>query len=229
MRPPRSRRVTALQAASGEPLHGDNPHTHSQVRGLARVLLNFTRTKIPGLCYSFGDKSNTKLPHITMPLWRSADQMVVTPDGQNPPELGRVISEDLVLGVGARARRLKGVTRHSWRTDATYTFSFNTQYLDLPLWKVGTRATRRATRCVTCRRGWPPLCDRRATCRHGESAALAAVVTTMWPPLDRRVTAASQTPRSRLAAASQPPRSRRTAAAQPPRNRLGRGRCAPCP
>jgi hypothetical protein len=70
-----------------------------------------------------------QLPHIVTPLWTSADQLVVSPPGQALPELGRPIVEQNV-----QARK---ASRENWgQPGATFTFTFNTFYLNLPKWKI---------------------------------------------------------------------------------------------
>ena len=85
-------------------------HLGLVVRGLARVLLNFMRKKLPGMHYSFGDRQDAQLPHIVMPLWGTADQMVVTPPGESPPPLGWRLEEPPPHRI---ARLAKG-SRHAW-------------------------------------------------------------------------------------------------------------------
>eukprot|EP00952_Eustigmatos_sp_NYUAD-ZCMA_P000815 3446-Eustigmatos_ZCMA.PRE.1 len=37
---------------------------------------------------SFGDDENVELAHITAPLFKAAECFIVTPPGQEPPQLG---------------------------------------------------------------------------------------------------------------------------------------------
>ena len=99
---------------------------------LARVLLNFMRKRLPGMHYSFGDNDNAQLPHIVMPLWGTADQLIVTPPGATPPQLGLRLED----GPAAQKARLAKGSQHEWSLENTYSFSFCTAYLDLPHWKL---------------------------------------------------------------------------------------------
>ena len=57
--------------------------------GVARLILQFAaKLNPPGMHYSFGDKDSRVLPHIVVPFSRAADRLIVTQDGEAPPELG---------------------------------------------------------------------------------------------------------------------------------------------
>ena len=99
-------------------------------RGAANLLLAFMQRRVRQLHYSFGDRANAQLPHVVMPLWTSADDVIVTPLGEPPPELGRALEET----AAHRAARKSGGA-HVYRTDSVYTFAFHTMYIDLPSWK----------------------------------------------------------------------------------------------
>mmetsp|Transcript_29772 Transcript_29772/g.74424 ORF Transcript_29772/g.74424 Transcript_29772/m.74424 type:complete len:1484 (-) Transcript_29772:260-4711(-) len=106
-------------------------------RGLVKVLLSYMHKKLPGLHASFGSKDGAEVPHITMPLWSSADRLVVTPNGGTPPELGQPILE---TDQARHERYVNGIATLAppggWDTEKIYTFSFCTDYMDLPAWKL---------------------------------------------------------------------------------------------
>ncbi|CAM9919283.1 unnamed protein product, partial [Hapterophycus canaliculatus] len=52
-----------------------------QNQGLCKLLLSFGKKLNRRLHYSFGDKDNAELPHISFPLVTSVDSLVCTPDG----------------------------------------------------------------------------------------------------------------------------------------------------
>ncbi|CAN0441163.1 unnamed protein product, partial [Ectocarpus sp. 8 AP-2014] len=51
-------------------------------QGLCKLLLSFGQKLNRRLHYSFGDKDNAELPHISFPLLTSVDSLVCTPEGQ---------------------------------------------------------------------------------------------------------------------------------------------------
>ena len=48
---------------------------------------------------------NTQLPHFVAPLWSAADVLIVTPDGETPPELGANLEEHVEGQVAEQRRR----------------------------------------------------------------------------------------------------------------------------
>ena len=58
--------------------------------------------------------------------------MVVTAEGGTPPPIGELFPED----EKARAKRRGGADLGDWDTTSTYSFSFNSMYVDLPEWKL---------------------------------------------------------------------------------------------
>ena len=58
--------------------------------------------------------------------------MVVTKEGQTPPEIGVLFPED----DKERNKRRGGSGLGDWNTVDTYSFSFNSMYVDLPAWKL---------------------------------------------------------------------------------------------
>lgn len=58
------------------------PFEQPALQGLCKLLLSFGQKLNRRLHYSFGDKSNTELPHIAFPLLTSVDSLICTKDGE---------------------------------------------------------------------------------------------------------------------------------------------------
>lgn len=102
-------------------------------KGLCNLLLRLVSKTVPGdMHFSFGDKNNEELPHISFPAWTLFDAVVVTKPGEEKPTLGDVLPES---AKSASARKRSGSTG-DWNTDDTYSFSYHSMYLDLPIWHV---------------------------------------------------------------------------------------------
>ncbi|EOD31737.1 hypothetical protein EMIHUDRAFT_442069 [Emiliania huxleyi CCMP1516] len=102
-------------------------------RGLSKLILQLlVKFNPPGMHYSFGDREGRMLPHIVLPLWRAVDRLVASPPGTAPPELGVPLDES----EAARSARKGGASLGEWDPSFTYSFSFNTGYIDLPHWKL---------------------------------------------------------------------------------------------
>lgn len=114
-------------------------------KSLCQVLLGFVRQLNKYLHYSFGDGNGEERPHIVFPFWSNVDRMVVTKEGEKPPELGLPLQED----PQHRAQRIKSFLPCDWDTSCTYTASFNSMYIDLPKWKLCNLPMMRAS---------PPTC-----------------------------------------------------------------------
>jgi len=82
------------------------------------------------------------LAHITFPLFSSADKVVETLEGGVIPEMGRLIEEADEDRSRRRANTNSKNSKNSescmdvYNLTSTYTFSFNTMYIDLPLWNL---------------------------------------------------------------------------------------------
>jgi hypothetical protein len=101
-------------------------------KSLCNMLLAFCRRMNGLMHYSFGDGGNVELPHIVFPLYTSVDKFVKTPEGQTPPPMGKLFDEP----DKERSKRRSSTTPMEWDTTSTYSFSFNSMYVDLPAWKL---------------------------------------------------------------------------------------------
>ena len=101
-------------------------------KGLCNLLLRLVSKTVPGeMHYSFGDKNNDELPHISFPAWTLFDKVVVTKEGEEPPPLGPDV---LPESKKASAARKRSGYSGDWNTTDTYSFSYHSMYLDLPIW-----------------------------------------------------------------------------------------------
>ncbi|GAB9473888.1 Pleckstrin homology-like domain [Globisporangium polare] len=102
-------------------------------RSIAHVIMGIIQQLVGSVNFSFGDASNEVLPSIALPLFQSADQLIVTPAGQQPPPLG-----ERDFGESDAARRLRRQTpvgSESYVVGDTYSFDFHTMYVDLTRWR----------------------------------------------------------------------------------------------
>mmetsp|Transcript_10318 Transcript_10318/g.29006 ORF Transcript_10318/g.29006 Transcript_10318/m.29006 type:complete len:1103 (+) Transcript_10318:44-3352(+) len=101
-------------------------------KGLCNLLLRLVSKAVPGdMHYSFGDKNNDELPHISFPAWTLFDKVVVSKEGETPPPLG----PEVLPETNSVARKRSGQVG-DWNTTDTYSFSYHSMYLDLPIWHV---------------------------------------------------------------------------------------------
>ncbi|ETV77781.1 hypothetical protein H257_08625 [Aphanomyces astaci] len=84
------------------------------------------------LHFSFGDE--TELPHLSLPLYQSADTVIATPLDDVPPKLGTSAWRE---DPAARAERKRTpVGSECFRTDMVYSFQFHTMHVDLASWSL---------------------------------------------------------------------------------------------
>lgn len=102
-------------------------------RSIAHVIMGIIQQLVGSVNFSFGDATNAVLPSIALPLYQSADQLIVTPAGQSPPPLGeRDFGES---DADRRARRQTPVGSEAYSVGDTYSFDFHTMYVDLTRWR----------------------------------------------------------------------------------------------
>jgi hypothetical protein len=100
-------------------------------RGICSTILQLAFSFYPYMHSSFGDKNNDELPHLVVPVWSAVDRLTISQPGDVIPPLGQVLPEDLDL----RAKRLASPSSVGIQLGSTYSFSFQTSYLDLLEWK----------------------------------------------------------------------------------------------
>ena len=106
-------------------------------KAFSRAALQFCGTMVNDLHYSFGDKPSRtgfEIPHLVAPIFPTLDKIIITPDGQTPPEMGKPFQEDPEY----RKQRLKMRLISDAKVDlsTTYSFSVNTSNLDLSRWNI---------------------------------------------------------------------------------------------
>lgn len=79
------------------------------------------------------DDGMYELPHLTFPLFRVMDRVIVTPPGGELPQLGRELVEDEQQRKDRRAGRGDAL---SFKADHTYSFSFHSMYVDFSRWAI---------------------------------------------------------------------------------------------
>lgn len=58
-------------------------------RGVAMSLVRFVKSVEADLHTSSGDKNNSELPHMVTRHFKGVDYLIITPDGETPPPLGK--------------------------------------------------------------------------------------------------------------------------------------------
>jgi hypothetical protein len=108
-------------------------------RTLISILMKFTAKLLPSMRYSLGEaykpEGKYECPHIASPLFRTMDRVWVTPEGEEPPELGKELPEsdaDRNLRRGGKAP----FADMRFEMDKTYSFSFHSMYLDFGNWVI---------------------------------------------------------------------------------------------
>ncbi|TYZ57261.1 hypothetical protein PybrP1_007863 [[Pythium] brassicae (nom. inval.)] len=102
-------------------------------RSIALVIMGIIQQLVGNVNFSFGDADSDVVPSIALPLYQSADQLVVTPAGAAPPPLGaRDFGE---TDAARRLRRATPVGSERYEVGATYSFDFHTMYVDLTRWR----------------------------------------------------------------------------------------------
>lgn len=108
-------------------------------RTLISILMRFTAKLLPSMRYSLGEAysadGNYECPHISSPLFRTMDRVWVTPEGEEPPPLGKELPEpdaERNLRRGGKAP----YTNMKFEMGKTYSFSFHSMYLDFGNWVI---------------------------------------------------------------------------------------------
>ncbi|KDO20488.1 hypothetical protein SPRG_14006 [Saprolegnia parasitica CBS 223.65] len=116
-------------------LAGELPRTmvlSMWTKAWAGMIIASVKTLIGKLHFSFGD--DIESPHVALPLYQSADQLVATPLEDVPPKLGMDSWGE--SPADQKARKATPVGDEVFRTDRIYSFQFHTMYVDLPSWNL---------------------------------------------------------------------------------------------
>jgi hypothetical protein len=104
------------------------------MRSLLSFLMKFAMSLNPFLHFSFGEDPQPdgqyECPHLTFPLFRVMDRVVVTPPGEELPELGKELPES----EADRVLRRNGKGVNCFKEGHTYSFSFHSMYVDFSRW-----------------------------------------------------------------------------------------------
>ena len=102
-------------------------------KGIASLMLKMIKmTSYGAFDSSFGNTSEGVLPHIVTSLYQGVDRFVKTPAGETPPPLG----EDLPETEMERKKRGSSTQNLILDSTATYSFSYQTMYIDFLEWQV---------------------------------------------------------------------------------------------
>jgi len=104
---------------------------------IAKAGLRFLMTMNKDLHYSFGEKGkpltdpSLELPHMALPLHKIIDRLIVTPEGEEPPPLGKqIIEPDEAIKVRKSSAKVEAIT------NSIYTFAFMSGCLDWVKWQL---------------------------------------------------------------------------------------------
>jgi len=106
-------------------------------RTFVKAVLSFLKTLVTNLHYSFGEskaKDGYETAHVVAPLFSTMDKVMFTPNAETPPAMGKPFPDDLEF----RKIRLDPARVDSIQisTEGTYSFSLNSNNIDLPGWEV---------------------------------------------------------------------------------------------
>mmetsp|Transcript_2996 Transcript_2996/g.4552 ORF Transcript_2996/g.4552 Transcript_2996/m.4552 type:complete len:1659 (+) Transcript_2996:117-5093(+) len=106
-------------------------------RSLLSFLMKFAMSLNPFLHFGFGEEHRKdgmfEYPHLTFPLFRVMDRVVVTPPGGELPTLGKELPE---VDADRIARRSGKGPHMTFQQDHTYSFSFHSMYVDFSRWSI---------------------------------------------------------------------------------------------
>lgn len=105
-------------------------------RSIAKAALSYVGSRVTNMHYSFGDSDPNdpafQLPHCVSPMFVTFDKIIVTPPGETPPKIRDPYDEDPEY----RKMRLNWhrIKDANIQLDNIYSFSSNTQNIDLVTW-----------------------------------------------------------------------------------------------
>ena len=78
--------------------------------------------------------SESEMPHLALPFWDGLDNLIISKEGEDVPELGGVMKED--PDTKLKRKKTNPAQPPDIDLDATYTLSFKTSNLDLRTWSI---------------------------------------------------------------------------------------------
>lgn len=105
-------------------------------RSIAKAALSYVGARVTNMHYSFGDADPNdpafQLPHCVSPMFVTFDKIIVTPPGGTPPKISDPYEEDPEFRkIRLGWHRIKDA---NIQLDNIYSFSSNTQNIDLVSW-----------------------------------------------------------------------------------------------
>jgi hypothetical protein len=119
-------------------------HMSAATRNVVKAAVAAIKQAVGGVYQTYGDdpscKGEQERPMCTLPLW-AFDQIVVTPQGQDPPALNDINFPDMgskrYNRIGEYCKELDAL-RQNLDSESTYTFAFwgNSRFLDVINWQL---------------------------------------------------------------------------------------------
>jgi hypothetical protein len=108
-------------------------------RALVNILMAFCGKLINNFRYSFGEPynkdGNYEVPYVCFPMFRTMDRVVITPEGETPPELGSELPEPDTERNLRRSGKSSGENL-KFEMGKTYSFSFHSMYINFAEWAI---------------------------------------------------------------------------------------------
>jgi hypothetical protein len=108
-------------------------------RTLVNLLMRFCGKLIPNMRYGLGEEYSAdgkyEVPHIAFPMFRTMDRVVITPDGEEVPTLGKELPESDADRNARRSGKSSG-DNLKFEFGYTYSFSFHSMYIDFANWAI---------------------------------------------------------------------------------------------
>lgn len=106
-------------------------------RTLLSMIMKFGSKLINNMNFGFGEDAtpdgNYENPFICFPMYRAMDRVVITPEGEPVPNLGRELPEDDKTRSARRSGKSPDIV---YEIGPTYSFSFHSMYIDFTHWAV---------------------------------------------------------------------------------------------
>lgn len=104
-------------------------------RAIISMAMKFAARLIANMSFSFGEDptpdGNYERPFMSFPMYRAMDRITITPEGEEPPTLGKELPEEDQVRSDRRGGRGPEI---QFEIGPTYSFSFHSMYIDFPNW-----------------------------------------------------------------------------------------------